>query len=126
MFTSCSYTDKNKGSYHITDKVDGITSFDIDKKIHDFGEMVSGEITSCSFKLTNKGKYPLIIKNIEASCGCTLFNWNKKPVPPGGHTKIEVEFNSYGRYGKQYKVISIFANISEQVKDVAITAYIKK
>ncbi len=54
----------------------------------------------CSFYIHNKGNNSLIIKKIEASCGCTTFSWNKKPIPPGGKTKLEVEFNSDGRYGQ--------------------------
>lgn len=123
--TACSSKKNKKDDVNVVHKAKGLTSIGVDKQIHDFGEITNGEIVACTFKVTNKGKNPLIIKKIEASCGCAFFNWNKKPIPPGDSTKIEVEFNSSGRYGKQYKVISIFANIPEQVKDVAVAAYIK-
>lgn len=127
IFTLCSCSSKQgkKNNSHVVYKAKGLTSISVDKKIHDFGEITRGEIVVCSFKIENKGKKPLLIKKIEASCGCANFNWNKKPIPPGGSTKLEVEFNSSARYGKQYKVISIFANIPEKVKDVAVAAYIK-
>lgn len=48
----------------------------------------------------------------KADCGCTIPKYDKKPIPPGGEGKIEVEFNSSGRMGKQYKVIHIFAKHS--------------
>jgi hypothetical protein len=62
---------------------------------------------------------------VEASCGCTTPKYDKKPIPPGGEGKIEVEFNSSGRYGKQYKVINIFANVPEKVIELKIIANIK-
>lgn len=127
IFTLCSCSSKdgkNKNS-NIVYKAKGLTTISVDKKTHNFGEITRGEIVVCSFKIVNNGEKPLLIKKIEASCGCASFNWNKKPIPPGESTKLEIEFNSSGRYGKQYKVISIFANIPEKVKDVAVTAYIK-
>ena len=81
------------------------------------------EKSSRHFK--NTGTKSLVIHNVEASCGCTTPKYDKKPIPPGGEGKIEVEFNSSGRYGKQYKVINIFANVPEKVIELKIIANIK-
>lgn len=98
------------------------TSIKANKTIHDFGKITEGETLAYSFYIENTGENNLIINKIETSCGCTLVKWEKKPISPGEKTKIEVEFNSEGRYGKQYKVISIFANVPNKVYELIITA----
>lgn len=128
LLLSCKSKPVNKESNEYNNKEqvsDKLTSIGTNKSIHDFGEISRGEIVVCSFRVKNTGKNMLIINKIETSCGCTTLNWDRKPIKPGKEKKIEVEFNSDGRYGKQYKVISIFANIPEKVKDLAVTATIK-
>ena len=99
--------------------------FEIKDKSFNFGDLAEGEIVTHTFHFKNTGKKSLVIQNIESSCGCTTPKYDKKPIPPGGEGKIEVEFNSSGRYGKQYKVINIFANVPEKVIELKIIANIK-
>ena len=99
--------------------------FEIKDKSFNFGDLAEGEIVTHTFHFKNTGKKSLVIQNIESSCGCTTPKYDKKPIPPGGEGKIEDEFNSSGRYGKQYKVINIFANVPEKVVELKIIANIK-
>ncbi len=101
------------------------SKFAFTKEIHKFGEISEGEILVCEFYFSNVGNANLIIKSIESSCGCTAVKWNKKPIKVGEESKITVEFNSKGRHGKQYKVLTIFANTKRKVKELKITATIK-
>jgi hypothetical protein len=120
---ACNDTPKKKKD-KIETKVEAsaITTVKANKNIHNFGKMTQGEVLAYSFNIENTGKSSLLINNIETSCGCTLVKWDKKPLAPGEKTKIEVEFNSSGRYGKQYKVISIFANVPNKIYELIITA----
>lgn len=99
--------------------------FEIKDKTFNFGDIAEGEIVTHTFHFKNTGKKSLVILNVESSCGCTIPKYDKKPIPPGGEGKIEVEFNSSGRYGKQYKVINIFANVPQKVVELKIIANIK-
>ena len=99
--------------------------FEFTKEIHKFGEITEGEIVVCEFYFKNVGNSNLIIRNIESSCGCTIVKWEKKPIKVGGESKITVEFDSKDRHGKQYKVLSIFANTKRKVKELKITAIVK-
>lgn len=92
---------------------------------HDFGDFTQGEILTHTFKFKNTGNKSLLIRNIETSCGCLTATCDEKPIPPGGEGSIEVQFNSEGLYGKQYKIITIFANIPEKVTEIKILANIK-
>lgn len=101
------------------------SKFAFTKEIHKFEEISEGEILVCEFYFRNVGNTNLIIKSIESSCGCTVVKWKKKPLKVGEESKITVEFNSKGRHGKQYKVLTIFANTKRKVKELKITATIK-
>lgn len=68
----------------------------------------------------------MLIKNVETGCGCTTADYDKAPVRPGKEGKIEIAFNSEGRYGKQYKEIRIFANIPEKQVILSFTATVKE
>ena len=102
-----------------------IAKIEFPQKSFNFGDLQEGEIVTHTFRFKNTGTKSLVILNVEASCGCTTPKYDKKPIPPGGEGKIEVEFNSSGRYGKQYKVINIFANVPEKVIELKIIANIK-
>ncbi len=101
------------------------TRIELKKNNWDFGNITEGEEVSHTFYFKNTGKHSLIIKKIETGCGCTTVDYSKAPVLPGKEGKIEIAFNSAGRYGKQYKEISIFANIPEKQITLGFTANVK-
>ncbi len=78
---------------------------------HDFGKILEGEKVSYTFSFENTGKSPLVISQVEPSCGCTMAkDWSTAPYSPGDKGSITVEFDSNKRPGKQNKTISIIAN----------------
>lgn len=79
--------------------------------LHDFGEIAEdGGKVSHEFKVKNIGSKPLIINNVQASCGCTTPEWPKSPILPGGEGTIKATFNPYGRVGDFNKSITVFTN----------------
>lgn len=130
FFVMCSKPN-NKGSLK-TNRVAGKNAniseypkFEFTKELHKFGEILEGEIGVCDFYFKNVGTTNLHITRIESSCGCTNFKWKKEPIKVGEESKITVEFDSKGRYGKQYKTISIFSNTMEGENSITITANVK-
>lgn len=77
---------------------------------YDFGRIVQGEMVNHSFEFTNTGKSNLIITSARASCGCTVAEPPKEPVPPGAVAKISVTFDSNGKEGSITKSISVVSN----------------
>ncbi|WP_059025819.1 DUF1573 domain-containing protein [Gabonibacter massiliensis] len=77
------------------------------------------------FEIKNTGHFPLIIKKIETSCGCTDVTWNKKPLLPGKTEKIQITFtpNSLGHFSK---TIRIFCNISSQTYTLRLSGFVKE
>lgn len=82
-----------------------------DEKTYDFGTIkeVDGPVTH-SFEFTNTGNEPLVIINVNASCGCTRPEYSKEPIKPGKSGKIKVTFNPAGRPGEFSKDIKVRTN----------------
>lgn len=78
------------------------------KIIHDYGTIVQGGDGNCEFKFTNKGKSPLTLSNVQASCGCTVPEWPKEPILPGktGSIKVKYNTNTIGAFNKSITVKS--------------------
>lgn len=90
----------------------------LEKNTHDFGDIYQGDIVEYTFKFTNTGNQPLLITNIQTSCGCTTPQWPRDPIMPGGKGELKVGFNSAGKMNKQTKVLPI---ISNAVNDASVT-----
>lgn len=94
--------------------------------IHDFGNINEGTMASYEFIFTNTGKVPLIISNVQPSCGCTTPEWSKEPVASGAKGKIKAIYNTYGRPGNFQKYITVKSNavvgsIDLTIKGVVLT-----
>lgn len=82
-----------------------------DKKTHDFGDINQGDKVEHTFYFTNTGNEPLIITNVQVTCGCTTpKGWPRDPIQAGGKGELTVAFNSAGKYGKQSKTVTIISN----------------
>ncbi len=46
-----------------------------------------------SFEFTNTGDAPLIITNVQSTCGCTVPSKPTEPILPGKTGKIDVKYN---------------------------------
>jgi len=78
--------------------------------VHDFGAIKQGDQVSTELLFTNAGKGVLNIRDIKASCGCTITNLEKNDLNPGESASLKITFNSRGRRGIQQKSISVFSN----------------
>jgi len=90
--------------------VENPTEITFERDLHDFGEIIQGENVSTEFKFTNTGKNDLIITDAHGSCGCTVPEWPKEPIPPGGSGAIKVAFNSANRSSVFNKTVTVTTN----------------
>jgi len=86
------------------------TKLEFDNLEFDYGVVDQGEKVNHTYKFKNTGDEPLIIQNAKGSCGCTVPQWPKDPIPVGGTGEIQVQFDSKGKKGKQSKRVTITAN----------------
>jgi hypothetical protein len=96
-----------------------------DDTIHDFGTLVEGEKVECEFAFMNKGKKEIIINEARASCGCTVAEYPKLPIKPGGKDIIKVTFNSQGKEGFNKKVVAVTTNGNPSIYEISIQADVK-
>lgn len=75
-----------------------------------YGEVEEGAIVEHTFKFKNTGKAPLIISNAKSTCGCTVPEWPKEPIPVGGEGAIYVKFDTKDKELFQTKPIFLTAN----------------
>lgn len=87
-----------------------LPTMDFRDTVHDFGKIREGEIASFEFDFTNNGKTPLIISSAIGSCGCTVADFPREPLPPGQSGTIKVQFSSANREGHQEKTVAITTN----------------
>lgn len=80
---------------------------------HDFGDITQGEKVTHVFNFTNTGTKPLVLSNVQTTCGCTATNWPREPIMPNAEASITVNFNSAGKMGKQNKVVTIYSNAGQ-------------
>ncbi len=82
----------------------------IEAALYDFGEVGTKTTNICRFKFTNIGKSTLIIKNVRATCGCTVPAMEKQEYAPGESGSIEVRFTAPDVEGENVKHLYIESN----------------
>ncbi len=71
----------------------------VDPNEWDFGRVKQGAVLKHDFTFKNDTPGILKITGINTSCGCTVSQAEKKSLPPGESTVINVTFNSQGYSG---------------------------
>jgi hypothetical protein len=89
---------------------------------HAFGKVAEGEKVAYTFSYENKGTEDLVIKSAITTCGCTVPEYDTRPVPPGGKGTLDVVFDTTGRSGMQTKTITVRSNASVPEVILKITA----
>lgn len=90
----------------------------------DFGRIPQGKPVTHIFVIANTGKEPLMLENVQASCGCTTPEWTKEAIPSGATSDIRVGYNA-ATEGPFEKTISIFYD-KGQVKTFTIKGNVWK
>ena len=93
--------------------------FKFETETIDYGKINQGADGERTFVFTNVGNKPLIIKNIQSSCGCTIPQKSEKPILPGQKGKIKVSYDTK-RVGGFSKSITIFSNAKSARKIIRI------
>lgn len=117
---SCTGDSQPENNQDSDDKASPVIEFS--QLVHDFGKIEEGEKVACVFSFTNKGNKDLLISSATTSCGCTVPEFDDKPVQPGAKGNVEVVFDSSYRNGTQNKTIVIRSNASQPVVILRIKA----
>ncbi|NUM32801.1 MAG: DUF1573 domain-containing protein [Bacteroidetes bacterium] len=87
------------------------TTLDVDKRYHDFGKIKEdGGKVKAVFTFKNTGNADLYILKVEPSCGCTLGEYTKEPIPPGKTGTVTAIFNPKNQVGIIDKTVGVYTN----------------
>jgi hypothetical protein len=75
----------------------------------DFGSIPQGKPVYHTFQISNKGKAPLKVDNVTATCGCTTPEWSREPIAPGATGTIKVGYNAAAE-GQFEKMVTVQYN----------------
>ncbi len=101
-----------------------VAKIEFEEPDFNFGEVNEGEIVEHDFAFRNTGKAPLIINNARSTCGCTVPEWPKEPIPPGEGGVISVRFDTKNRPNQQSKPITITANTYPATSRVFLSGFV--
>lgn len=101
-----------KGAYIITDS----TKRELAAK--NLGMLRAGEVIESSVILANGTSKPIVILDTKGSCGCVGLVPNLKPFAPGGVSEIKFSYNTKGKNGKQFDVITIITSVGEFIVEL--------
>ena len=90
---------------------------------YDFGEIEGGTSVEHVFKFKNTGNAPLVIVDAKSSCGCTVPEYTKEPVPAGESGELLVKFNGSGK-NQVSKTVTITTNTAKGKETLVIKAFV--
>lgn len=86
---------------------------------HNFNKLEYKGNATYTFEFNNKGKVPLILTTVSASCGCTTPEWPKEPILPGKTGSIKVTYNSQ-IIGVFTKLVYVYSNAATNMVTLTI------
>jgi len=100
------------------------TTVEIEQTEIELQNLKAGEPTMAIFTLKNTGEKPLLVKDISASCGCTVPEWEKKPIKPGEKTEIKIKVTP-DNSGYFRKTVTVFCNTKEGSIQLVVKSMVK-
>ena len=116
---------KNPNSAQGYDESEKMPKIVFETDMHDFGQLMAGEVISYSFKFTNTGNADLVISGCDASCGCTVADYPRERIAPGKTGYITVSFKSQGMSGQQLKEVTVASNAQPSRTRLRISATVR-
>jgi hypothetical protein len=85
------------------------------------GKMTMGETKTASFQIKNIGNKPLYITNVAAGCGCTVPDYTKGAIAPGGTGIVTGSFDSNKSHpGEFHKSIFVTTNSANGINQTLV------
>jgi hypothetical protein len=75
-------------------QTDAKAEFKFNEEKHDFGKIPQGKPVTTEFVFTNIGMEPLILTNVQPTCGCTIADFTKTPVKHNEKGTIKITYNA--------------------------------
>ena len=85
------------------------TKVDINRTFISLGRFAWQKEQKATFSLKNMGNKPLVVQDVNTSCGCTSVSYSKEPVQPSGELQLEVTYKA--EHPEHFnKTITVYCN----------------
>ena len=85
-------------------------AIDVQPTVLEFGVMQQNQALDQVVTIRNLGGAPLHIDEIRPDCGCTIAKLLVQDLPPGGETRVNINFNSQKFEGPIEKIVRIYSD----------------
>ena len=120
---SCSKKDEKRIDSSV---IENMTEIKFERTVLDFKSVESGEVVQGSFVFTNEGKYPLVIYEVNTSCGCTVADYPRGEIEKKKKGMISVKYDSEGSAGMRIsKEVTVNANTTPAKTKLKIVADVR-
>ena len=92
-------------------KTVGMTTVHVPDSVRHYYPVLAGEVLSISYLLENTGDQPLVIRDIQASCGCIVPRLDSRMLLPGKQMRLLFKYESAKNLGYADHTIRIYGNI---------------
>lgn len=99
-------------SFNTNNSADATASMSFSSMVYDFGKVDKGVPVSHNFEFTNPASDNILITKVVASCGCTVTDYTREEVTPGGKGFVKATYNA-AKAGAFSKTVSVYHNASE-------------
>lgn len=98
----------------------------VDSIHQQLGTVKEGSVVEVSWRFKNTGMKPLIVSNVNASCGCTVAEKPEAPIAPGAEGVIKAKFDSKQRMGIQRKDVYVLTNTGKEPQQLSFAVAVEK
>lgn len=85
------------------------TSISFSKEEIDLSTIQQGIPKEIKVEIENTGHFPLVIYDVETSCGCTNVDWDSKPIKPGNSATLKISYDAK-ETGRFVKTVTVYGN----------------
>lgn len=104
------------GAVACSGKVEPISVF-IEDPVRHYYPIRFGDELWIAYDVTNTGENPLIISEIQTSCGCIVYDDSKRIIPAGNKERLLFKYDSFKNLGYARHQIRLYGNFdSSSVK----------
>lgn len=92
---------------------------------HSFGKIAeNGGRVKHLFTFENRGNEPIVILSVKSTCGCTVANFDSKPIPPAAKGAIEVSYDPMNRPGEFEKDVTVVTSEGGTAQRLQISGFV--
>lgn len=113
------------GSEDVLSERQALTTAKLNVSDVNLGTILKTEKHEQEVKITNTGTKPLVIQDVNTSCGCIAVEFSNEPIAVGGETVVKLIYNA-DKNGYFRKTIDIYCNVATSPLQIIVTGNVEE